>query len=315
MSKELNAISLAIHLREGLRLLLAKPIQSLVTTLTFALTLCFGAEAIWTMRHMETLRDSLDEDLELMVALEEGLDETQTKAVLLEIAGLQSPSGDFVDTVRWVGPQEQRAKIAGVLGDELLEGLDGAIFPDSGLVAVRLNRQTLSSPEGYASFEAGLQKIQSVQGVGYLPFDPREVHVLHQLQNQTVSSNFILGLVALGVSLLAGYAFFRGALQQSAQAMALQRAFGASTFFLHGRFYAAALLLGAIGALWALLYSLSLQSPHAELMALMVGRGQTSESFGLFGVTFLLWSILGGFGLAFGSCEIALRQPQSETHS
>ncbi|HRE89603.1 MAG TPA: hypothetical protein PK095_10745, partial [Myxococcota bacterium] len=135
-----------VHMREGLRVVLRRPVASLIASLALSLGLFSAAFTTWSTGRIAEAEAVLDADLRLFAALDPALDEAQTSGALKEVA-----TDAAVKTVRWIGPMEQRARLGAVLGEASLEGLDREVFPVGGLAEIELTRPVIRDAEALAA--------------------------------------------------------------------------------------------------------------------------------------------------------------------
>lgn len=289
----------ATHLREALRLLLRAPVASLLAVVALTLGLVLTALTTWTLGRTGAMTAALEADLRLHLALDPGLDEAQTKTALLAIAAVEG-----VGSVRWIGPKEQRATLTAELGEDLLAGLDDAVFPEGGMAEVVLARGAVTDLAAADALVAKLSAIAEVKGVDGLPYDPRHVRVLFDAAAVVRLGGGLLALMALLVAALCVHLIVRDGLSSSRAAIALLEAFGATRTFVRARFLAAATLLGLLSAVGAFAFALVLEGPLSDLVELLPHDGGAS---GLLGAPLLAWAFVGGPALALVGAWLALR--------
>lgn len=298
--------SLPVHLREGTRILLRRPLASLVAVLALGLGLVVVALAAWALIQVGHFKSSLDQDLRLHAALSPTLDEAQTRALLERIA-----ADDAVRSVRWVGPQEQRGELEAILGKELLEGLDDAVFPAGGMAEIALTRAAVTTPDGLAAFLERVKSIESIDGIDAFPFDSRHIKVLLDASEVTRIAGLLLGLIALLAGGLAVYLLIQLAHAASAPTIELLRAFGATDGFIRGRFFFAALLIGLAGAGVGVGLGVFVDAPLSDLVSIVPSQGEGLG--GPFDLVLLGWCLAGGLLVSAAACWLALAHKRTVT--
>jgi len=296
-----------VHVREGLRILVRRPITTLLAVATLALGLLMVALAMWSNAQVANLQTSLDNDLRLHAALSPTLDEAQTKAVLERIA-----TDTSVRSVRWIGPKEQRAGLSDILGAELLDGLDEAVFPAGGLAEIALSRGTVVDADALQSFRTRLESIESIDGIDAFPFDSSHIKVLLDVASVTRFAGLGLGLIALLAAGLVLFLFVETALGSITAAVAMLSAFGATPGFIRARFFVAAGLVGLAGGAVAVAFALFLSGPLSELVAI-IPAAVAKEGESLTGGLLYVWAAGGGLVVAMAGCALALAGRTSVT--
>jgi len=304
MSAASGFLSAPVHLREGLRILLRRPVTALLGVATLALGLLLVALAAWSSVQVVNLQATLDADLRLHAALSPTLDEAQTKAVLERVA-----SDSAVRSVRWIGPKEQKANLEAILGAELLEGLDEAVFPVGGMAEIALTRTTVVDADALQAFRTRLASIDSVDGIDAFPFDSRHIKVLLDAASVTRLAGLGLGLIALLTAGLVVFLFVQTALSSIAASVEILRAFGATAGFIRARFFFAAGVVGLAGAAVAVAFALVLSGPLSELVSIIPVSGSARGATGPSGVLLYAWALSGGLAVAMIGCALALSGP------
>jgi cell division protein FtsX len=289
-----------MHTREGLRLLLARPVASLATACAVTLALLALALTTWLLLRVSDVVTSLDKSLILHAALDPALDEAQTKETLVGLAALEG-----VESVRWVGPKAQREALVEAVGPTLLEGLDDAVFPAGGMAELVLTREFLESETSDpGALAARITRLAGVSGVDTLPYDPTHIALLSGGASMTRTTGTLLALLALLTAVLCSFLLIRDGLVASRKAIALLSAFGATQPFIQARFLFAATLVGLAGGGLALALGLAIQGPLVGLVTLLPDSGDA----GLVGLGYVVLCLLGGPGLSLGGGLLALRR-------
>jgi cell division protein FtsX len=306
MSAASGFLSAPVHLREGLRILVGRPITALLGVATLALGLVLVALAAWSNGQVGHLQATLDADLRLHAALSPTLDEAQTKAVLEKVA-----TDAAVRSVRWVGPKEQKKHLEAILGADLLEGLDEAVFPVGGMAEIAVTRATVVDADALQAFRTRLESIESIDGIDAFPFDSRHIKVLLDAASVTRLAGLVLGLIALLAAGLVVFLFVQTALSSIATSVEILRAFGATAGFIRARFFFAAGVVGLAGAAVAVAFALVLSGPLSELVSVIpVGAdsaaGASEVASGPAGLMLYVWALGGGLVVAMVGCALAL---------
>lgn len=286
-----------VHLREGLRIVLRRPVASLVTSLTLSLGLFVAALAAWSATQLSSAQGTLDNDLRLFAALDPALDETQTKALLETIA--KDPA---VRSLRWVGPLEQRERIGAVLGETLLDGLDHEVFPMGGLAEIELTRPVIKDETALGAFRERLAAIDQVHGIEAFPFDSRHIRLLLDAAAVSRVLGAALGIVSLLASVLAVYLLIQNERRRYQSTIQIYRDFGATATFIRARFFVAAVVLSLAGAFGAVLLSAMASGPLGDLVSIVPGLVSASIS----GPLLYLWAFVGAVVVGIGGCALAL---------
>lgn len=293
-----------VHGREALRLLSTHLVAGLGTAIAICLALVLTAFVTWFLGRSSDLVSAIDADLELHAALDPALDEASTHNTLLAIGAI-----DGVETVRWIGPKEQRQVLLETLGADLLEGLDDGVFPEGGMAAIALRRDALDSEDGATSLTSKIASIAGVAGVTALPYDASHIQVLFRATSFVRLAGTLIALFALLGALLATFLVIRNALQRNDKLLDLLSAFGATPAFMRTRFVVLAALIGLLAGLGALTFGIALEGPLAGLIGLLP-HGGSEPAGGLLGPGFLLWSLLGGPSLGLLGGVLALSRPR-----
>lgn len=295
MSRIANA---PVHLREGLRILLRRPVATLVASLALSLGLFSVAFTTWSTSRLAEAEAVLDADLHVFAALDPALDEAQTKDTLSKVA-----ADPAVRTVRWVGPNEQRERLGRVLGEASLEGLDREVFPVGGLLEIQLTRPVIRDGEALATFRERLASIGAVHGIDALPFDSRHMRLLLDAGAVTRVLGLALGLIGLLGAALAVFLLIQGERREARATLQVYRDFGATAAFIRARFFIAAITLALLGGALAVVLGLIASGPLTDLVSIVPGL----EGSSLAGILLYAWSVAGGMVVALGACALALR--------
>ena len=291
-----------MHLSAAIRLLLERPLASLFGAVALALGLVLAGLSVWVLAVVGGAEGALEEQVVLRARLDPKLDEAATKTALLAISAVKG-----VHEVAWVGPEAQRKELVGILGDELLAGLDDAVFPKGGLARVAIDRGVIADRAALDGLLDGVEKINDVQGIERVPFDPRHLAFLFDAAG-------VARIVGLGLALLALLAGALAVYQRTALALAtrtselnLYRSFGATESWLMGRYFVLALVVGAAAAGIAILVGLVIDGPLSDLASLLPGN----EGNGVTSLFYLVGSVVGGLGLAGAAGLYAVRRERS----
>jgi len=291
-----------MHLTAAIRLLLERPLASLFGAIALALGLVLAGLSVWVLAVVGGAEGALEEQVILRARLDPKLDKDATQQALLAITSIKG-----VHEVAWVGPDAQRAELVGILGDELLAGLDDAVFPKGGLARVAIERGVIADRAALDDLVAAVQKIDAVQGIEKVPFDPRHLAFLFDAAG-------VARLVGLGLALLALLAGALAVYQRTALALAtrtaelsLYRSFGATEPWLMGRYFVLALVVGGVAAGIAILVGLVIDGPLSDLASLLPGN----EGNGVTSLFYLVGSLVGGLGLAALAGLYAVRRERS----
>ena len=278
-----------IHLRHALRLLLERPIASLLGVVALALGLVLAGLALWVLSVTGAAGAAIEADVVLRARLDPKLDEAETKQALLAIAAVEG-----VREVAWVGPEAQRQELGAVLGEDLLTGLDAAVFPQGGLARITLARGVVDDRAALDRLLDTIERVDAVSGVDDVPYDPR--HLAFLFDASTVARVVALGLALLALLSGALAVFQRVALALVTRAPELQlyRAFGATERWLMARYLVLALVLGALAAALSIAVGLIIDGPLADLASLLPG----SDAEGVTSPVYLGLAVAGGLGLS-----------------
>jgi len=280
---------LAVHVRDALAMVFARPVATVLTALALAAGLVLGALAMWLSGRVDATVSALDADLILRASLDPALDEAQTKDVLTRVAAIPG-----VKAVEWVGPKAQRAELASVLGDALLEGLDDQVFPMGGLAKITLERGPLGSESELDALVAKVKGIGEVQGVLEVPFDVRHLRFVFAAGEAGRLVGMLIAAMALLVGVLAVYLLVSAAVLGRKAELDLYLALGATPRWLFARHIIYAVLIGAMAAAAAIGVGIYVEGPLGRLATLLPGAGGA----GPLGAPYLAWSVAGGVGLA-----------------
>jgi len=291
-----------IHLRHALRLLLERPLFSLLGVAALALGLVLAGLSLWVLSVTGAAGAAIEADVVLRARLDPKLDEAKTKQVLLAIAAVEG-----VREVAWVGPEAQRQELGAILGEPLLEGLDSAVFPQGGLARVTLARGVIADRDALDRLQATISRIDTVEGVEDVPYDPRHLAFLFDASSVARLVGLGLALLALLSGALAVFSRVALALAARAPELRLYRAFGATERWLMARYFVLALVLGALAAALAIAVGLAIDGPLADLASLLPGSG----ALGVTSPVYLAVAVIGGLGLAaIAGLRAVARGPQ-----
>lgn len=287
-----------VHVREGLRVLLRRPVATLIACLALGLGLFSAALTTWSTERLSEAEAILDSDLRLFASLDPALDEAGTRDALTKVA-----ADPAVRTVRWVGPNEQRERLGKVLGEASLEGLDREVFPVGGLAEIQLTRPVIRDNEALAAFRERLASIDAVHGIDALPFDSRHIRLLLDAAAVTRALGLVIGLIGLLGAALAVFLLIQGERREARATLQIYRDFGATTTFIRARYFIAATTLGLLGAAFAVALGLVASGPLTALVSIVPGL----EGASLAGVFLFVWAAVGALVIALGACGLALR--------
>lgn len=291
-----------MHLSAAVRLLLERPLASLFGAIALALGLVLAGLSVWVLTVVGGAQGALEEQVILRARLDPKLDEAATKTALLAISAVKG-----VHEVAWVGPEAQRKELVGILGDELLAGLDDAVFPKGGLARVAIDRGVIADRAALDGLLASVEKIDSVQGVERVPFDPRHLAFLFDAAGVARVVGLGLALLALLAGALAVYQRTALALATRTNELTLYRSFGATERWLMGRYFVLALVVGGAAAGIAIVVGLVIDGPLSDLASLLPGN----EGKGVTSLFYLVGSVVGGLGLAAVAGLSAVRRERS----
>jgi cell division protein FtsX len=287
-----------IHVREGLRIVLRRPVAALVASLTLGLGLFVAALSAWSAAQLDEAQVVLERDLRLFAALDPALDEGQTRAALEIIA-----TDPAVRTVRWVGPLEQRERLGAVVGEALLEGLDREVFPIGGLAEIEIARPVIQDEAALGAFRARLESIDQVHGIEGFPFDSRHIRLLLDAAAVSRVLGLTVGLVGLLAALLAVFLLIQSERRRYRATLQIYRDFGATAAFIRARFFVAAAVLALAGATGAVFLAALASAPLGELVSIVPGL----ESASIIGPALYAWALVGALVIGIGGCALALR--------
>lgn len=287
-----------VHVREGLRVLLRRPVATLIASLALGLGLFSAALTTWSAARLGEAEAILDADLRLFASLDPALDEAQTKDALTKVA-----ADPAVRTVRWVGPNEQRERLGQVLGEASLEGLDREVFPVGGLAEIQLTRPVIRDGEALAAFRERLAAIDAVHGIDALPFDSRHIRLLLDAGAVTRVLGLAIGLIGLLGAALAVFLLIQGERREARATLQIYRDFGATAAFIRARYFIAAATLGLLGAGCAVVLGLVASGPLTALVSIVPGL----EGASLAGLLLYAWAVGGALVITLGACALALR--------
>lgn len=287
-----------VHVREGLRIVLRRPVAAVVCSLALSLGLFVGALATWSAARLSDAQGALEVDLRLFAALDPALDEAQTQAALQTIA-----ADPGVRTVRWVGPNEQRERLGATLGEALLEGLDREVFPLGGLAEIQVTRPVIQSNEALTAFRDRLSSIGAVHGIDGFPFDFRHIKVLLDAAGVSRLVGVALGAIGLLAAVLSVFLLIQNERRRYQATLQIYRDFGATSAFIRARFFIAAGVLGLAGASGAIVLGALSSGPLGELVSVVPGLSATALS----GPVLYAWALGGALLVGLGGCALALR--------
>ncbi len=291
-----------MHLSAALRLLLERPLASLFGAIALAIGLVLAGLAVWVLAVVGGAEGAIEEQVVLRARLDPTLDKAATENALLALSALNG-----VREVAWIGPEAQRAELVQILGDELLAGLDDAVFPRGGLARITLARGVVSDRAALEALLGSVARVDSVKGVERVPFDPRHLAFLFDAAGVARVVGLGLALLALLAGALAVYQRTALALATRTNELSLYRAFGATESWLMGRYFVLALVVGAAAAGIAILVGLVIDAPLADLASLLPGN----EGQGVTSLFYLIGSVVGGLGLAAVAGLYAVRRERS----
>ena len=277
------------HLLAALRLFLERPLASVFGAVALALGLVLAGLAWWVLGVAGDASAALEEQVVLRARLDPTLDEAATKDALLALAAVKG-----VKTVQWVGPEAQRAELQAVLGDELLAGLDDAVFPKGGLAKVVLERGVIADRASLEALQSSVAALDAVAGIEKVPYDPRHLEVLFAAAGVARWVGLGLALLALLAGGLAIHQRVSLALAARSAELSVYRAFGAAEGWLMARYFALALAIGGLAAALAILVGLFVDGPLGDLAALLPGN----EAHGVSGAVYIGAALVGGLGIA-----------------
>lgn len=277
------------HFLAATKLFLERPLASVFGAVALALGLVLAGVSWWVLGVAGNATAALDEQVILRARLDPTLDEAATKNALLALAAVKG-----VKSVQWVGPEAQRAELQQVLGDELLAGLDDAVFPKGGLAKVALERGVIADRAALEALQSSVAALDAVAGIEKVPYDPRHLEVLFAAASVARWVGLGLALLALLAGALAIHQRVSLALAARSSELAIYRAFGAAEGWLMARYFALALAIGVLAAALAILASWVIDGPLADLAALLPGNA----SHGMIGPVFFGGAIAGALGIA-----------------
>ena len=179
------------HFSSALRLLLQRPLASVFGAVALALGLVLAGLSWWVLDVVGNAQSAIEDQIVVRARLDPKLDEAATQTTLLAL--LEVPG---VGTAEWVGPEAQKTELTKLLGEDLLAGLDEAVFPRGGLVRLTIERGTVSDASDLEAMLTAVKKVDHVEGVADVPFDPRHLAFLFD-------AAAVARIVGLGLALLA----------------------------------------------------------------------------------------------------------------
>jgi len=291
-----------MHLAAAIRLLLERPLASLLGALALALGLVLAGLAVWVLTVVGGAQGAIDEQVVLRARLDPTLDKATTENTLLALSAVKG-----VREVAWIGPEAQRSELVGILGDELLAGLDDAVFPKGGLARITIERGVISDRSALETLVGTIERVDAVKGIERVPFDPRHLAFLFDAAGVARVVGLGLALLALLAGALAVYQRTALALATRTTELSLYRAFGATESWLMARYFVLALVVGGAAAGIAILVGLMIDGPLADLASLLPGN----EGQGVTSLFYLIGSLVGGLGLAAASGFYAVRRERA----
>ncbi len=280
------------HFSSALRLLLQRPLASVFGAVALALGLVLAGLSWWVLDVVGNAQSAIEDQIVVRARLDPKLDEAATQTTLLAL--LEVPG---VGTAEWVGPEAQKTELTKLLGEDLLAGLDEAVFPRGGLVRLTIERGTVSDASDLEAMLTAVKKVDHVEGVADVPFDPRHLAFLFDAAAVARIVGLGLALLALLAGALAIYQRVSLALAARGQELALYRAFGASEGWLMGRYFVLALLIGAMASGLAILVGLVIDGPLSDLASLLPNNTDTRVT----SIVYLGGVIAGALGIAAGA--------------
>jgi cell division protein FtsX len=255
--------------------------------------------AAWASGAAGRLVDAVGEDVTVTAFLNPTLDEAATTALLETLA-----RRDDVAFVRYQSPTHQRARLVGVLGEEVVALVEPDLIPAGGAVDIGLRLGDLDAA-ALDRLREGVSAISSLDGVDAVPWRPEAVAAIVELVELTSGAGPVGALLML---LLAGgvaAAWSRGAGLRHAHVLALMHRFGATTRQREAPFVLAAVAAGLVAGLLAMVAFTAITDAAGDVLALLPG-GEPSGRSGL-----LVLLVLGAPLLAGGGAWLGLREVEA----
>lgn len=287
------------HVLAALALVRERPFASLIGAVALALGLVLAGFSLWVLRVTTAAEGAIAEQVVVRARLDPKLDEPATEAVLQALTRL-----DGVREVAYVGPGAQRDELVAILGEELLAGLDDAVFPRGGLARITLERGAVVDQASLDALSARVAAIEQVSGVERAPFESRHLAFIFDAGLAARTAGFLLAVLALVAGALGVYQRVTLAHVARARELELYRAFGATERWLMARYVWLGLILGAAAAALAIAIGLFIDLPLADLASLLPGTERTP----VVSAPYLAGVVIGGLGLALLACLHALRK-------
>ncbi|MFO0745658.1 MAG: permease-like cell division protein FtsX [Myxococcota bacterium] len=286
-------------LEQAWRHLVAQPVLALCAVLAVAHALFFVGVASWVGLQAGAASDALADGLYVTASLDPALDAAQVKAIADKLA---APDEVAVVTIRT--PAEERERLSKVLGPDLMVGLDDLAIPSPVTIDLKLDPGGLDSGS-LERLDKLVKELSGVQGVIALPWNPGHIKTLFALSSMVRWVGLGLGLAALIVATALIAQMVRRRYELDRDHMALARAFGATARWVELPHYTAAGLLGALGAVAALLGAGLVQDKLLAVAHLVPGLGQSAP---MLGAPFFAWCLAGGIGMALIGAFLSIRR-------
>ncbi|MCA9516316.1 MAG: permease-like cell division protein FtsX, partial [Myxococcales bacterium] len=241
MSAGVSVDAVRLAGRDAWRMLRRAPIGSGAAVLAIGLALALVSIYMFVASNTSRVLDAAARDLSVTLYLGPEATEADAAAVVEAAKG-----SALVDHVEFRTTAQEKARVVGLLGEDLLEGVDEEAIPAQPTIEVRFVASELSEAR-FASMQELVEKLRAAPGVAEGRFEATHVGIIFAFGDLATATGLAVGLIAFIVALVFVSFMVRLGLDARTDEIAKLRTFGATDRFVYAPVAVAALAVGAAG--------------------------------------------------------------------
>lgn len=243
MSAWVSVDAARLAVRDAWRMLRRAPVGSGAAVLAIGLALALLSIYAFVAGNTSHLLDAAARDLSVTLYL--GPEATEANATAVVDAAKASA---LVDHVAFRTTAQEKARVVGLLGADLLEGVDEEAIPAQPTIEVRFVASDLSEAR-FSSMKELVDKLRAAPGVAEGRFEATHVGIIFAFGDLVTATGLAVGLIAFLVAMIFVAFLVRLGLDARALEIDKLRTFGATRGFIYAPVTALALVVGLAGGI------------------------------------------------------------------
>jgi cell division protein FtsX len=240
-------------------------VATLTLTLASALALVVLGIGAWASNALDDVVGAIGEEVTVTAFLSPTINEEATEGLLATIA-----TRSDVAFVRYQSPSNQRARMAAVLGAEVLATLEADIVPFGAAIDIGIRLDGISRAALDAVTDA-VGKLAGIDGVDAIPWTPGPIAAVVELREVVDGAGLVAAILMLFLTLGMAAAWSSAVVGRNRTLVALCRQFGATRVQTAAPVLVAASIAGVGAAIIGLISFVAIVEGASDVLTLLPG--------------------------------------------